>query len=272
MSEIENMVEMPENVEETTEEITEEITEPVEEPTVEEPVVEEPAKVYTEEEFKDKLDKGIKRREAKIRKEYERKYGDLETVLKAGTGSEDVEQITGDLRQFYESKGVQIPTRPVYNDKDIAVLAKAEAEDIIQSGLDEVIEEVDRLASIGIEKMSAREKAVFSQLAAYRKDAEQARELSKIGVPEAVYNSQEYKEFASKFDSRTPASEIYNIYAKMQPKKEVSLPGSMKSNTHETPVKEFYSYEEAVKFTDADYDRTPGLEEAVVRSMEKWKR
>ena len=261
MNELENMVEMPENMETTTEEITE-------------PVVEEPAKVYTEEEFRQRLDEGIKRgvsrREAKIRKEYDQKYGSLENVLKAGTGLESVEEIEGNFRQFYEGKGIQIPTQPTYSDKDLAVLARAEAEDIIRAGLDEVIDEVDSLASKGIENMTAREKAVFTHLAEYRKDAEVARDLSKIGVPEEVYKSQEYKEFASKFDSRTPASEIYSIYAKTQPQKDYKLPGSMKQTTQNTGVKEFYTYEEAKRFTGADYDKNPGLFEAVERSMAKW--
>lgn len=261
MNELENMVEMPENVEETTEEIIE---------SVEEPVIEEPAKVYTEEEFRQRLEKGIKRREAKIRKEYDERYGGLENVLKAGTGLGSVEEIEGNFRQFYEGKGIQIPTQPTYSDKDIAVLAKAEAEDIIQSGLDEVIDEVNRLAKIGVDKMSARDKAVFSQLAAYRKDAEQARELSKIGVPEEVYNSKEYKEFAGMFDSKTPTAKVYELYEKTQPEKEFKLPGSMKQTTQDTRVKEFYTVEEARRFTKADFDNTPGLFEAVERSMYKW--
>ena len=261
MNELENMM-------------TEEVIDTVEE-TTEEPVVEEPAKVYTEEEFRQRLDEGIKRgitrREAKIRKEYDQKYGELENVLKAGTGLNSVEELESNFRQFYEGKGIQISKQPSYSDKDIAVLARAEAEDIIRAGLDEVIDEVDSLAAKGVENMTAREKAVFTHLAEYRKDAEVARDLSKIGVPEEVYKSQEYKEFASKFDSRTPASEIYNIYAKAtNPQKDLKLPGSMKQTTQDTGIKEFYSFEEAKKFTKADFDKTPGLFEAVERSMYKW--
>lgn len=262
MNEIENMVEMPENVETTTEETVE-------------PVVEEPAKVYTEEEFRQRLDEGIKkgvsRREAKIRKDYEKKYGGLENVLRAGTGLESVEEIEGNFRSFYEGKGIHIPTPSAYSDKDIEVLARAEAEDIINSGYEEVVEEVERLASIGVNNMNAREKAVFRTLAEHRKSAEQAKELSKIGVPESVYNSNEFKAFAAKFNSNTSPKEIYEIYNGMQPKKEIKPMGSMKSNTDNGKgVKEFYTFEEAKRFTDADYDKTPGLFEAVERSMAKW--
>ena len=40
----------------------------------------------------------------------------------------------------------------IYKTKDIEVLAKAEAEDIIRGGYEEVVEEVDRLANIGAAK------------------------------------------------------------------------------------------------------------------------
>ena len=263
MNEIENLELLnSENVEETTEQTQVE-------------QISEPEKLYTEEDFNKKLDevlgKKIARKEAKIRKEYERKYGELESVLKAGTGKEDVGEMTDTFKQFYASKGIQIPKEPTYNSRDIEVLAKAEASDIIKSGLDDVIEEVDRLADIGLNNMSAREKAVFKELAEYRKNAEQGKELSKLGVGEDVYNSKEFKDFASKFSSNTSITEIFEIYNKMQPKKEVRTIGSMKNATQtETGVKDFYTRDEALQFTKKDFDRNPALFKAVEQSMSKW--
>jgi hypothetical protein len=49
--------------------------------------------------------------------------------------------------------------------------------------------------------------------------------------------------------------------------------GSMKSNNiKDTNIKDFYSVEEARKFSQEDYDKHPGLYEAVVKSMKKWKK
>lgn len=252
-------------------------SENVEETTTEETVeqVEQPAKVYTEEEFNKKLDevlgKKIARREAKIRKEYDRKYGELENVLKAGTGKEDVEDMTNTFKRFYESKGIQIPKEPTYNSRDIEVLAKAEANDIIKSGLDDVIEEVDRLADIGLNNMTARERAVFKELAEYRQTAEQGKELSKLGVGEDVYGSKEFKDFASKFAPGTSIKEIYEIYNKMQPRKDIRTAGSMKNATQsDAGVKDFYTRDEALQFTKKDFDRNPALFKAVEKSMLKW--
>lgn len=252
------VTEVTENVEPTTEEVVEQVETPEE-------------RTYTQSELDDIVGKRLARNTAKIRKEYEKKYGDLENVLKAGTGKENVEEVTDSLKKFYESKGVQIPQKPTYSAEDIQILAKAEANDIIKAGLDDVIEEVDRLADIGLNNMNARERAVFKELAEYRKTAEQSRELSKIGVTEDVFGSNEFKEFASQFNSNTPITKIYELYSKTQPKKEVKTMGSMKNTTQaDTGVKEFYTRDEALKFTRKDYDNNPELFKAVERSMLKW--
>ena len=254
-------LENAENVEVTTEQTTEQVT--------------QPEKVYTEEDFNKKLDevlgKKIARNTAKIRKEYEKKYGELENVLRAGTGKEDVGEMTNTFRQFYEGKGIQIPKEPTYSARDIEALAKADASDIISAGLDDVIEEVDRLADIGLNNMTEREKAVFRQLAEYRQTAERGKELAKIGVTEDVYNSKEFKDFAGKFSANTSITEIYEIYNKMKPRKEVRTAGSMTSATQtDTGVKDFYTRDEALQFTKADFDKNPALFKAVEQSMHKW--
>lgn len=249
-----------ENVEPTTEEMGGAAEESIEAP-----------KTFTQEEVNEIVGRRIARNEAKIRKEYDRKYGELESVLKAGTGKEDVSEVAADFREFYEKKGIKIPTQPPYSERDTAVLAKAEAEDIIKSGLEEVIEETDRLAKLGMENMTAREKAVFKNLAEYRQNAERNQELSKLGVTEEVYNSKEFRDFSAKFNSNTSIKEIYEMFSKMQPKKEIRTMGSMTNNAaDEKGVKDFYTRDEALKFTKKDFDNNPELFKAVEKSMLKW--
>lgn len=235
---------------------------------VEEPVA---PKTYTQEEVDAIVGKAKARAKAKVEKDYQRKYGNLEDVLKAGTGKEDVVEITDTFADFYRKKGIQIPEKPNYSAKDIEVLANAEAQEIIRGGLDEVIEETDRLAEIGVANMTAREKAVFKVLAEHRQSAERGKELNAIGVTEDVYNSKEFQDFAGKFTSTTSIKEIYDIYAKTQPKKDIKPMGSMKNGpTADSGVKEFYTRDEALKFTKADFDKNPALFAAVERSMQKW--
>lgn len=254
---------------ENTETFVTEVTENVEQ-TTEETVV-EPAKMFTQDDLNAAVGKAKARERAKLTKQYERKYGRLEEVLKAGTGKKSVEEVTDTFEQYYQKKGIQFPTKPAYSDSDIEVLAKADAEDIIRSGYEEVVEEVDRLTEIGFANMSAREKVLFKALAEHRQSAERGRELTKIGVKEEVFESKEFKDFAGKFAPTTPIRDIYDIYQKTQPKKEIKPMGSMKSNgTADNGVKDFYSFEEASKFSKKDFDKNPALYAAVQKSMTKW--
>ena len=247
------VVETTENVEQTTEQ-----------------TVTEPAKLFTQEDLDAAVGKAKARERAKITKQFERKYGDLEEVLKAGTGEGDVGKITDTFREFYERKGIKMVEKPKYTESDIEVLAKADAEEIIRNGFDEVVEEVDRLTQLGVANMTSREKALFKALATHRQNAERSKELAEIGVTEEEYNSKEFKEFAGKFNANTPVREIYDLYAKTKPKKEHKQAGSMKSTVADTGLKDFYSYEEAIKFTKSDFDKNPALFKRVQESMTKW--
>ena len=239
---------------------------------VEQTTEETPVKTYTQEEVDAIVGKAKARTKAKVEKDYQRKYGRLETVLEAGTGKKSVEEMADTFEQFYESKGIKISKEPTYSAKDIEILARADAEEFIRGGYEDVVEETDRLADIGVAKMTQKEKAVFKILAEHRQNAERGRELSGIGVGEDVYGSEEFQNFAKKFNSTTPIKEVYDLYKQTQPKKDIKPMGSMKNNkTADSGVKEFYTVEEARSFTVADFNKNPALYEAVQRSMLKWK-
>lgn len=61
----------------------------------------------------DDLDRIVKdrlsRQETKIREEYEEKYGRLETILNAGLGTNNVEDATERMANFYKEQGIKIP-------------------------------------------------------------------------------------------------------------------------------------------------------------------
>ena len=217
------------------------------------------------------LPKKLERAKSKMQREYLEKYGRTETVLKAGLGVENIEQATNKLADFYKAKGISIPDHNTYSEHDLDLLANAEAVEIINSGYDELVEEVDRLADKGVENMTPREKLVFTKLAQERQKQESVIELAKIGVkPEALEDS-DYKEFADKLNPSLSAKEKYEMYLKIKPKPKVETIGSMKGATSkDNGVKDFYTYEESLKFTKADFDRNPELFKAVERSMTKW--
>ena len=246
----------------------EQVEQPIEQTTEAAPA----PKMFTQEEVNEIVGKAKARTRAKIEKKYEEEYGGLRSVLEAGTGKKSVSEMTDAFADFYRQKGINIPSKPTYSAKDLETLAKADAQDIINSGFEEVVEEVDRLAGLGVANMSERDKAMFKVLAEYRQNAERGRELSALGVTEDVFNSQAFKDFAGKFVSGTPIKDIYEIYAKTQPKKEHKTMGSMKSNTSgDSGVKDFYTFEEANRFTKKDLDNNPALVAAIEKSMLKWK-
>ncbi len=266
MFEENNLVtDVTENVEEqTTEEIVSGGTENVETP-----------KTYTDAEVDEIVKRRLGRQERSLKRDFEKQlsaYKEAETVLNAGLGTSNIEEATNNLKDFYTKKGVEFPKyEPTYNENDMKVLANAEANSIIELGFEEVVEEVDRLAELGVANMTPREKLVFTKLAEYRKAEGDRKELAKIGVKDEVLNSNEFKEFAKDFKTDVPITKIYEKYAKTQPKPMVETMGSMKNATSsDSGVKDFYTRDEALKFTKKDFDNNPALYKAVEQSMSKW--
>ena len=263
-----------ENVEEQT---TEEIVESGEDESVEstdventEEVVEEPQEpTFTKEQVDEMVAKKLARKEAKIRREYEKKYGRAETVLKAGLQKDNFEDAVTELENYYKEEGVQIPTYQ-YSERDTEILAKAEAEEIIDSGYDDLVEEVDRLAGIGVENMSKRDRIIFQRLAEERKKVEEERELKSLGIGKDT-DTNDFKEFSKKLNPSLSMKDKYEMYLKFKPTPKVETIGSMK-NTKEkdSGVKDFYTRDEALKFTKSDFDKNPELYKAVEKSMLKW--
>lgn len=276
----EPVTDVTENVDEQT---TEEVVEDGEDESVEskneenaEEVVEEPQeqeKRYTEEEMNQRVDeilaKKIARKEAKIRREYEKKYGRAETILKAGLQKDNFDEAVDELESFYKQEGVSIPSYQ-YSDRDTEILANAEAEEIIDSGYDDLVEEVDRLADIGVENMSKRDRIIFQRLAEERKKVEEERELKSLGIGKDT-DTNDFKEFSKKLNPSLTMKEKYEIYTKFKPKPKVEPIGSLKNTTNkDSGVKDFYTREEALKFTKKDFDKNPALFKAVENSMSKW--
>lgn len=264
------------NNEELVTNVTENVEATTEETSVVEPTIE---KVYTEDDFNNKLDevlaKKIARKEAKIRKEYEKKYGKLESVLRAGTGSEgDIEEMADTFDQFYTQnvKGYKSPTEPTYSNKDLEILARVEADEMIETyDFSELEEEANRLADIGIDNMTAREKLVFTRIGDHLMQEKSRKELASIGVTDKVLNDAEYVEFKKNLNPNMSEKDKYEMYKKYRPKPEVEPIGSMKGTVaKDTAVKDFYTKEEAMQFTKADFDKNPELYKAVENSMLKW--
>ena len=171
------------------------------------------------------------------------------------------------MREFYEEQGINIPAytqKPRYSEDDERTLGESDAEKIIALGYDEMQDEANRLAEIGTNNMSPRERVVFTKLAAELTRQNQVKELAQIGVKEDMLNDSNFKSFASQFDSKTPIKKVYEYYTQLQPKKQIENPGSMKGNKE--TEKTIYTDEEISKLTLDDLDK-PGVCDKVRKAM-----
>ena len=218
-------------------------------------------KTYTEEDLErivnervnNILPTKIEREKRKIEKDYREKlskYEETESILSAGLGTNDISESNKKMREFYKEQGINIPAyqKPRYSEEDERALGELDAKKVISLGFDEMQEEANRLADIGTDKMSPREKVMFTTLATELTYQKQKRELAKLGVKEDVLNNSEFKEFASQFNSKTSIQTVYDLYTKMKPQKQYEQIGSMKNNK-EPVQKDYYTNEEIAKMS-----------------------
>lgn len=229
----------------------------------------ESEKKFSQEEVDQIVGRRLAREREKMNRETEKKYGELERVLRAGTGLENVGDMAMAFRESYEKKGIDIPKAPAFDDRDVSTLAKADADEIIEAGYDEVIEELDKLAEKGADKMTKREQQVFARLCDYKKAQDGRNELIKMGLKPDVIDSKEFKDYAAMFNSTIPLSKVYEMYAK-ETAKPVENIGSLTNNAGKEP-KTYYSPEEVDKLTAKDYE-DPVVMKNVRESMLKWKK
>ena len=236
---------------------------------VAEPETKPEGKTYTQEQFNEAMSRRLGRERANFEKEVERKYGRIERVLRAGTGKEDLDEIAQDLENLYGTENMN-PTTGEDNlsDQDLQILAGHTAKEIIADGPEVVEQELERLRSA--QNLTKREEALKAQLEQHLEAVRKEAELEKAGIPADVAASPEFQAFAKKFAADTPLSEVYSLYPQKPPAKEINTMGSMSSSYKDTGVKDFYTPEEARKFTKADFDKNPAIWKAVNDSMTKW--
>lgn len=257
--------EITENVEETTEETEAEEIEEEEQVQIDD----SEEKRYTRKELEGIMRRRLARQERQIRKEYE-KDRELTRVIQAGTGQENVEEVTDTFREHYRQKGIDIPnaSTPTYSERENEILAAAEAKEIIEGGYEEVQEELDRLSELGVKNMTPREKQVYKKLAEYHKTETQTRELAKLGVSKEIYESDDFKAFKGQFTSEIPLTKIYQLYEKTIEKPRAEKIGSLK-NGNAKEEKKYYTPEEVDKLTEKDFD-DPKIMQRVRESMLSW--
>lgn len=233
----------------------------------------EEVKTFTQEEVDKMIQKRLARKEREYQKELS-KYKNVESVLNAGLGTESIDEADTKLREFYREQGVELPSpvKPGLSDDELQYLGQKDANDILELGLEEAETEANRLAQKGYQNLNPREEAEFNKLAQTLTYEKQKKELKSIGADIKILESKEFQDFKNQFNVGTDIKNIYNLYSKTSHQKEtknIEKIGSMKNNPS-NEIKDFYTYEESLKFTREDFDKNPELFKAVENSMTKW--
>lgn len=271
----ENLEEVPENVDEqTTEQNAGNNTNDTEVKT------EVEKKLYSEadmnrriaeenERFNVALQKKLANKERKIRKEYEKKYSGIENVLKAGLGATDMNDAESKLREYWQNEGMEIPQNNTqnYSEDELKALADYDAKQIIDAGYDDIVEEIERLTSLGYENLTKRDKIVFEKLANERTKTENEKALKSIGIDTKILKDEKFNDFSKMFNNNVPITKVVEMFKEKNAEK-VEQIGSLKNND-KTEKKTFYTPEEAKKLTRKDFEN-PEILEAVMNSRTKW--
>lgn len=246
-------------------------------------------KLYTREEMQAEIDRNVQGRLARVERDNARKiqeYEELVSTLRAGMGKNDgnVQDLNKDLRKFYKEQGIEIPdvVSRGLSEREEKILAKAEAEEIINGGDDYINQTAKEIYNIPAEKRTIRQKAIFESLGKYMMQEKAKAQLKEKGVDESILQDDSFKKFASRFNAQTSIADIYDMYdmyQKTNAKEVVETPkrerpastGSTRTVAKTNTVKEYYTEEEASKFTQKELMDNPELLKAVEDSMAKWK-
>lgn len=268
----ENLEEVQVNASQDDEQV-QETTQEVETPSQEdiERMIEERANKKTEEQIEQRLIRDRISRERKQNKELA-KYRQLENVIKAGLGVDNLDDAISKTSEFYKEQGVNIPEfKDLYSERDEKILAKADAQEIIDLGKEEMEAEANRIASIPEAKRSLREKTIFNTLCQELISLRDVDELKSKGYKTDILQTKEFSDFRNQFNVNTPISKIVEMYNKMngQVVEQPRSPGSAKSTTTVKQIKDYYSPEDFDKLTDEDL-RNPKIMEIVDKSRLQW--
>lgn len=222
-----------------------EITQEVENPNQDdiEKQIEERANKLFEEKVEERLIRDRASRERKQNKEMA-KYKQLENVIKAGLGVDNLDDAISRTSNFYKEQGINIPEyKDSFSERDEKILAKADAQEIIELGRNEMENEANRIASIPADKRTTREKNIFDTLCKELINMKDIDDLKAKGYKTEILSTKEFDDFRNRFNVNTPISDIYEMYLKLNAKP-VEKPASAGSAKNEVgKVTETFSAE-----------------------------
>ena len=233
-------------------------------------LVEERANKLFEEKVEERLVRDRNKRERDFQKKLS-KYKQLENIMKAGLGVDNLDEAINKSSEFYTEQGITIPEEKFYSERDEKILAKADAREIIDLGRDEMEAEANRIADIPESKRTVREKVMFDTICTELMDLKATDELKSKGYDVSILDNKEFKDFRNQFAVSTPITQIYDMYSKLNGTKaeQPKSPGSAKNSNSNNEIKDYYTPDEVRAFTEEELDN-PKLMKAIEKSMQLW--
>ena len=258
---------------ENSEELTEEETvqeEVKEEETVnetEEPKEEPQGKFYTDEEFNAKVneiaDRRVARKMRKVNRELD-DYKDTINVLKSQLGGDTIEDVNSNLRKLYENEGVELPKKYVSEDSELnELLADRDFKDFETEGIKSITDEANRLAGIGYENLTSKDKILFSKLVNKIDTENDKKVLKGLNVDESILEDKDFISFREQFNREVPISKIYDLYSGKKETK-INTPGNLENKS--TAERDYFTEEEIEALTMEQLD-DPKIWEKVRKSQ-----
>lgn len=235
------------------------------------PAVQTP-KTFTQEEVNAWVESRVARERTKHEQNIKREYGPLMEVLSAGTGKTNPREIAEQLKSYYQGKGVTFSEQPAYSERELAILAQADATEIISSGAEEVSDELSRLEKLGESGRNPKENALYRVLTEYQQAQQRRADFLENGITEQELESKDFQALVGLCSASTPAQKICEHYRLLHPKQDIQPMGSVKNTPADTKgIKDYYTPEDVDRLTAADY-KNPKVMERVRESMLKWKK
>lgn len=187
--------------------------------------IEERANKRFEEKVEERLIRDRRSREKEIRK---LKY--LEDIVKAGTGTNDLDSAIKETADFYRGNDIEIPEFSNYSEEDERILGKARANDFINSSYEEMEAEANRIANIPRDQRTVRENEEFNILGAELTRRNNIEKMKAKGYDTQILETKEFKEFSNQFNENTDISKVYEMYKRLsEPTAKPASAGSAKS-------------------------------------------
>ena len=176
----------------------------------------EPEKKYTQEDVDRLIDARFAREKSKQEKQNE-KYKELESIMQAALGAQDIDDVIKKSKEFYKANGIDIPEyKSSLNVRDEEILADAYAKEIVSTGdYKEMESEANRISKIPVEERSIREKVMFDKLCDALMENKNKNELKAKGIDINILDDVKFKEFKKKLSYNTSITEAVDMFNKI---------------------------------------------------------